>query len=310
MLSIITIIAPIFALILAGFLCRRKNVLGAAAASELNRFVVYLALPALLFEIMATTHWSELNQPGFVAAFGIGAAVAFIASMALRLRGARHLADAAIDSLNASYANVGFIGFPLCLMALGREAMAPAVVSVIITVCVLFGFAIVLIEFGLQQEKRPLASFAKVGRSLMRNPLLIAPLLGALWSAGGAPLPTALASMLKLLGDAASPCALVSLGAFLAARQNQRAGSAVSVLVALKLFLQPAVTWFLAFHLFAMPPAWASAAVLLAALPTGTGPYMLAELYQREAAVTSSTILISTIGSVFTIALCLWWIKS
>jgi malonate transporter len=319
MLSIITIVVPIFALIAAGFCCRRTNVLGVTAASELNRFVVYLALPALLFETVATTRWETLNQPGFIAAFSIGVAVVFCVSLLLRMRGGRHLADGAIDSLNAAYANAGFIGFPLCLMALGRDGLAPAIIATIITACILFAIAIVMIEFSLQREKRLLPTFIKVGRALARNPLLLAPLLGALWTTGGLALPDALASLLKMLGAAASPCALVSLGAFLAAKPSSRTDAAdagsgsdprsgVSLLVLLKLVLQPAITWFLAFHVFSMPPVWANAALLLAALPTGTGPYMLAELYKREATITSSAILSSTIVSLMTLALCLAWI--
>jgi malonate transporter len=321
MLSIITIVVPIFALIAAGFCCRRTNVLGVTAASELNRFVVYLALPALLFETVATTRWEALNQPGFIAAFSIGVAVVFCVSLLLRMRGGRHLADGAIDSLNAAYANAGFIGFPLCLMALGREGLAPAIIATIITACILFAIAIVMIEFSLQREKRLLPTFIKVCRALARNPLLLAPLLGALWTTGGLALPDALASLLKMLGAAASPCALVSLGAFLAAKASPRTDAAgagsgsrsdprsgVGLLVLLKLVLQPAITWFLAFHVFSMPPVWANAALLLAALPTGTGPYMLAELYKREAAITSSAILSSTMVSLMTLALCLAWI--
>jgi malonate transporter len=308
MLSILTIVVPIFALIAVGFGCRRFNLLGVTAAVELNRFVVYLALPALLFETMATIQWQQMNQPGFIAAFGLGVAVVFIVSLWMRMRGTRHLADSAIDSLNAAYANVGFIGFPLCFMALGQEGLAPAILATIITVCVLFGIAIMMIEFSLQQEKRPLLALAKVSRSLSRNPLLLAPLLGVLWNSSGVALPDAVTTMMKLLGAAASPCALVSLGAFLAMKQSTRAGAGMPALVLLKLLLQPAVTWFLAFHVFSMPTTWANAAVLLAALPTGTGPYMLAELYKREAAMTSSVILSSTVVSLITLALCLGWI--
>lgn len=311
MFSVFTIVIPIFALIGAGFWCRRANVFGVTAAGELNRFVVYLALPALLFHTIATTKFTELNQPGFIAAFGIGAAVVFGASLMLRMRGGRHLADGAIDSLNAAYANVAFIGFPLCFMALGQEGLTAAMVATIITVCILFAVAIVMIEFSLQREgsdRRLLPILRKVGASLSRNPLLLAPLLGALWNTSGAPLPEVMTSMLKLLGAAASPCALVSLGAFLAVRQSKRTESGAGLLVMLKLVLQPAVTWFLAFHVFSMPPVWANAALLLSALPTGTGPYMLAELYKREAGITSSAILGSTVVSLMTLALCLGWI--
>jgi malonate transporter len=307
MLSIVTIVVPIFAMIAAGFGCRRFNLLGVTAAVELNRFVLYLALPALLFETLATIKWHQLNQPGFIAAFGLGVAIVFIASLWVRMRGTRHLADGAIDSLTAAYANVSFIGFPLCFMALGQEGLAAAVVATIITVCILFAIAIVMIEFSLQQEKKPLLALAKVSRAMSRNPLVLAPLLGVLWNLSGVALPDAITNLTKLLGAAASPCALVSLGAFLAAKQTTRAGTGVPALVLLKLLLQPAITWFLAFHVFSMPTTWANAAVLLAALPTGTGPYMLTGLYKREAAVTSSVILSTTVLSLMTLALYLGW---
>jgi predicted permease len=112
-------------------------------------------------------------------------------------------------------------------------------------------------------------------------------------------------TFLKLLGGAASPGALVALGLFLGEKAGVRNGKTASALVALKLVAQPLLTWWLAFHVFALPPLWAKTAVILSALPTGTGPFMLAEFYRREAAVTSSAILISTLISLVTVTLCL-----
>ena len=71
MLSTLEILLPVFGLIFAGFACRRRGVLGPNSASELNRFVVWLALPALLFDIMAHATWHQLYQPAFVATFSI-----------------------------------------------------------------------------------------------------------------------------------------------------------------------------------------------------------------------------------------------
>ena len=73
MASVFNVILPIFALILAGFLCRRLGILGPGAASEINRMVVWLCLPALLFKVTATATWSEIWHPGFIVAFGAGA---------------------------------------------------------------------------------------------------------------------------------------------------------------------------------------------------------------------------------------------
>ncbi|MCS0495665.1 AEC family transporter [Ancylobacter sp. MQZ15Z-1] len=304
MLSTLIVVLPVFALIFAGWLARRIGVLGPHATTELNRFVVYLALPALLFDIIAHARWADVWQPGFVAAFGLGSGLVFALTVAVRLRRPRHLADAAIDGLNAGYANTGFIGFPLALVALGREAMAPTLVATIITVCVIFAGAIVLIEVGLQTEKRRSHLVLKVGRSLVRNPLLVAPVLGAVVPLCGLEIPAPVENFLKLLGGAASPCALVALGLFLADRREHTEPNAgpVALLVGFKLVVQPVVTWVLATAVFGLPPLLTHTAVLLAALPTGTGPFMLAEFYRREAGITARVVLVSTIISVLTIS--------
>jgi hypothetical protein len=199
-------------------------VLGPHATTELNRFVVRLALPALLFDITAHTGWAAFYQPGFLAAYGLSSAIVFAATVALRLRRPRHLADASIDGLNAGYSNAGFIGFPLCLAAFGPASMAATTIGTILTVCVLFGIGIVLIETGLQTEAAGGRLVLKVLVSLASNPLLFAPALGAVLAATGLTLPASAESFLKLLGGAASPCALVALGLFLAQSRDPGAG--------------------------------------------------------------------------------------
>jgi malonate transporter len=304
MISTLMVVLPIFALVFVGWLMRRLDVLGAQTTTELNRFVVYLALPALLFDIIAHARWSDVWQPGFMAAFGLSSILIFALTVAVRLRQPRHLADAAIDGLNAGYANTGFIGIPLAFVVLGRSAMAPALIATIITVCVVFGIAIVLIEIGLQTEARRGQLVMKVCRTLVRNPLLVGPVLGALVPLSGLHIPTPLETSLKLLGGAASPCALVALGLFLGAKREAEApiAGATALLVGMKLFLQPIVAWALASVVFGLSPLLTHVAVLMAALPTGTGPFMLAEFYRREADVTSNVILVSTVASVLTVS--------
>jgi hypothetical protein len=64
-----------------------------------------------------------------------------------------------------------------------------------------------------------------------------------------------------------------------------------ALLVGLKLVLQPAATWLLATRVFGLPPLLTHTAVLLAALPTGAGPFLLAEFDRREAGITSTVAL-------------------
>jgi predicted permease len=303
MFSTLLVVLPIFALIFAGWAARKIGVLGPHATAELNRFVVYLALPALLFDIMAHTHGSDLWQPGFIATFGLASGIVFVATVAIRLKRKRHLADAAIDGLNAGYANTGFMGFPLALAAFGPASLVPTTIATIITVCVIFGGAIILIEISLQTESHRGRLIWKVTRSLAANPLLLSPLLGSGLSMTGWVIPVPVETFLKLLGGTASPCALVALGLFLAQRPATRDDLVTgALLIALKLIAQPAIAWLLAAVIFRLPPLLTHTAVLISALPTGTGPFMLAEFYRREADVTSNAILISTILSIVTVS--------
>ncbi len=305
MLTNLLIVLPIFALILAGWVARKGGALGPNATREVNRLVVYLALPALLFDIMANAKTTDIWEPGFILAFTVGCFVIFAGTLWWRLAKGRHLADAAIDGLNASYANTGFVGFPLVLSLVGNTGMAPTLIATIVTVCVLFAVAIALIEIGLQTETRRRDIAAKTFFSLARNPLLVAPVLGALIMLSGGHLPGPIDVFLKLLGGAASPCALIALGLFLAGTPAGGARQRVStagVLVGLKLVAQPLITWIVAAPLLNLPPETTHIAVLLAALPTGTGSFMLAEFYGREASLTGRVVLVSTVLSVATIS--------
>lgn len=308
-------VLPIFGLILAGGVAGRARVLGPNAVEGLNGFVVWLALPALLFQTVAQARWAELWQPGFIAAFGLGGLITFaVAVPVLRRRGGRPLADAAIEGLNASYPNVGFMGVPMATTLLGAQALLPTMITVVVTMCVFFAAAVVLAEISVHAGSGLMRGLLKVGQSLLRNPLIVAPLLGLPFALLGIELPDPLARFLRMLGAAASPCALVAIGLFFArGRPTGAAGDAppaivagpraIGFLVICKLLLQPVLTWLLAGPILGLEPLLIAVAVLMSALPTGTGAFMLADYYQRDGRVSSRTILVSTLIAVFTIPL-------
>lgn len=310
MYTVLAIVLPIFALMLAGFICRRTHRLGDKAASEINKMVVWLCLPALLFKVTATASWAEIWQPGFIVSFGVGMLAVFAATVGWRLFSGHDLASSSIDGLSAGYANTGYIGIPLCAILFGQQGLQPALISTLIVVCVLFAIAVICIEVGLQQERHLGRAIAVVVKALSKNPLVIAPIAGAAWAVTGVPLADPVLHFLDMLAAATTPCALVSLGLFLG-QKTVVAGDKDNPwpLVAIKLIGQPLLTWFLAFKVFALQSMWANSALLLSALPTGTGPFMLAEYYRREAGLISRTILISTLGSLATLTGLMVWMN-
>ncbi|MGV3649851.1 MAG: AEC family transporter [Devosia sp.] len=305
MLASLLTVLPIFALVLTGWLAARFKALGPNATRELNRFVVYLALPSLLFGIMARSKPAEIWQPGFIIAFLVGTGIVFGFVLWLRLRRGEGLAIATVDALSASYPNTGFMGFPLAAALFGDIGLAPTLVAAILTACVLFGFALVLMAIATRQKERsPLSALG----SVLKSPLLLAPALGAVVMLSGWPLPEPADDFVTLLGAAASPCALVTLGLFLAQSQGAGAsgtGRRIGEIVGLKLIVQPALTFVVAGPLLGLPPHLVALAVVLAGLPTGTGPFMLAELHGQGQRTAAGALLYSTLASVLLLPLLL-----
>ena len=289
---------PVFALILAGTVAGRFGLLDAPVTNALNRFVVSLALPALLFDVTAHAPLSQVLDWGFVAAFG-GGILGTLLVMAPTFR-RQSLTIRALRGLNATYANVGFMGIPLCAMAFGPASLGPVVIAVIITASVQFAGVIALIEID-RHGGSGQGVARKVVPRLIRNPLLVVPLLGLLVDGLGLAVPVPIGAFIKLLGQAASPCALVATGLFIAAHRSDFRLGPVTLLVALKLLVQPALAWIVAGPILHLAPLPAAVAVLLSALPTGTGPFILAESYDIDRGPAAATILLTTVLSVLTV---------
>jgi malonate transporter len=300
---------PIFALILTGFICGYFGVFDRVATDNINRFAVYLALPSLMFVAMSKITPEQVQQFGFVGAFCGGFAVAFgVAFVISRLRG-RRVANASIEGLDAGYSNVGFMGIPMCLLVFGPESAPASIIATLFTACVLFLFAIMVVEIDLQKGGNFWATCGKVTWALVRSPLLIAPVAGLAVGLTGIRLPEPFLNFTTLLGGAASPAALICIGLFLAQERVVTADAkSIGILVSLKLILQPAITALLAFYVFKMPPLWSHSAVILSALPIGSGPFTIAKLYRLEAGVTSGSILASHVFGVITVSLLVAWL--
>src|ERR1700756_4740600 len=180
---------PVFAMILTGFICGFFGVFDKTATDNLNRFAIYLALPSLMFTAMAKITPDQVQQFGFVGAFCGGFAVTFAVAFALsRLRG-RRVANASIEGLDAGYSNVGFMGIPMCLLVFGPESAPVSIIATLFTACVLFLFAIVVVEIDLQKGESFWKMGAQIARRLFTSPLFIAPIAGLVVGLSGLALP-------------------------------------------------------------------------------------------------------------------------
>ena len=216
MIQVINIIFPIFALIAAGYGCRKFGLLNEAASVQINRFVIWLALPAQLFDFTSRHSMALTTNGGFILAFGGSAILIYLTSLIFYWYKHRSWGQASFYGLSASYANTGYMGIPLCILALGENSLGLAIISTLIVVCGLFSLAIIFIEAGLNAHHRWYEIILTITKSILTNPLLLAPLIGAVLASQEMVLYVPFQNFLTLLAGAASPCALVAIGLFLA----------------------------------------------------------------------------------------------
>src|SRR2546426_1150721 len=126
MIDVLNLALPFFGLIFLGYACGKLKTIPDAGLAWMDFFIVYVALPALFFRIVAQTPLEQLANPryilGTVSATGLALALAFAVGMLIH-RG--RVAEATIVGLAGGYGNIGYMGPGLALATLGAEATAP-----------------------------------------------------------------------------------------------------------------------------------------------------------------------------------------
>ncbi|HEU4494871.1 MAG TPA: AEC family transporter [Rubrobacteraceae bacterium] len=300
MQTILNTALPFFALIFCGYGAGRFKLLSEASVAGVNAFVFYFALPAFIFNLLATSPLADVANGPFVAAYlGTGLVLFVVAAVLGRLLFKVRRSEAVLQGSAAVLGNTGYMGIPLVAAAFGDRAAIPLVLGLTLEATVLIPLTIVLVEAQKGLGSRLLGS---VGGALVRNPIIIAIFAGVLVSAVGLGLPTPVENFTALLGDAAGPCALFALGATLAGFPISTGIGEVSYMTLFKLLVHPTAMWFATTRLFDVEPLWATVAILGAALPVAANVFIIARQYDTYVERVSSAILVSTAISVVTVS--------
>ena len=312
MLDVLRVTFPFFALVLCGYWAARRQMLPFEAIPGLNGFVLFFALPCMLFQFGAKTPIAQLLDASafFMYLFCALVMVAFVVAITLNKRFGWN--DAAFGALVGAFPNTGFMGVPLLVALLGTAAAGPAIVTIVIDMVITTSLCIALsrLDGAGQQGVGQAAKNALLG--VVKNPLPWAILLGTLFSAFQIELPGPVEKTVSLLGDAASPVALFTIGAVLARSQKIAHHAQHGPLtwkdyvpVALiKLFLHPAlvlVVGLAAISMGAPIDAFAlKVMVLVAALPSASNVAMLSERFGADNGRIARIILVSTAAAFLT----------
>lgn len=316
MQAILAVTVPFFALVLCGWLAARSGVLPASAIPGLNSFVLYFALPALLFRFGADTPVFELLNPVVLGVWLLAAAAIVFATIAATRGPGLPMKDAAFGALVAAFPNTGFMGVPLLVALLGADAAGPVICVLLADLFVTSSLCIALAQAGDGTAHGVRDGALRALRGAMSNPLPWAIAAGALFSLAGWSLPGPAATVVKMLADAASPVALFTIGAVLHRAGQHAHGRTPAArflpVAGIKLLAHPLLVFALGSAALALALPLGSAQlgvlVLAAALPSASNVSLLAERYGADNGRIARIIMSSTAAAFFSLPLLAWWL--
>jgi malonate transporter and related proteins len=335
MQPVINVTLPFFALVFCGWFAARRHVLPESAIPGLNAFVLYFALPCLLFRFGMNTAVAQLLNPSVLAVWFVCAALIVAFTIGVTLSRHVRLKDAAFGALVAAFPNSGFMGVPLLVALMGDTAAGPMICAILVDMLFTTSLCVGLAQAhpgskgagaGDSRHHDDGGAGAAVKRALkgaLSNPMPWAVVAGALFSVANTKLTGPAYTVVSMLADAASPVALFTIGAVLW-RAGQHASPSTSArqapartpmsrvlpVVAIKLVAHPLLVFAaaLAARRFGgdLPLEVITVLVLTAALPSASNVSILAERFGADNGRIARIIMLSTALAFVTFSLLAW----
>jgi len=309
-LQILSVTFPFFALVLAGYVAAYRRMLPLEAIPGLNGFVLYFALPCMLYRFGSTTPIAQLLDVSVLAVYLLCALAMVAFALAMTLNRRIRWNDASLGALVAAFPNSGFMGVPLLVALLGASAAGPAILTMLVDMVITSSLCVALSRLD-EGEGHGRAAVLDAGKKALKgvaaNPMPWAILLGAVASYVQFSLPAPVEKTAWLLADAASPVALFTIGAVLARSQIQSSHpmplSDYLPVALMKLVLHPVLVLVVGTAAMQMgvplDPFALTVLVLVAALPSASNVSLLAERLGADNGRIARIILVTTAASFF-----------
>lgn len=311
LVGLFNLLAPFFGLIGLGFLCAKVVTRPEGGLAWMQFFLIYVSLPCLFYRLIADKPLEQLANWPFILTTTLCTYCAFALSFAVGMWHARwDMPQGVMQGVAGSYSNIGYMGPPLVLSALGAAASAPVVLIFVFDNLLLFSLIPFLMAIGGLEKRSFSATAADIAWKVATHPFNLATIAGVAASYARLQLPVALDTIVAWLSNAAAPCALFLLGVTVALRPLGRMPGEVPTLVFIKLVLHPLLVWVLLSALGDFDATWIFAAVVMAALPPALNIFVIATQYNTGVERASACVLLGTLASMVTLTGFLWFIRT
>lgn len=302
------IILPVFFVISLGCLLRRTDLIDDRFLYQANRLIYFIGLPSLLFHKIATADFNATFNGRMVAGATIVMLSGLIVSYSYAALGRKYRPeDRGAFSQGAFRGNLAYIGLPIVFSAYGDVAFARAgmYMGCLVPVINLLSILALLLP---QRSGNRQTTWTFWYRSLLSNPLILAALLGIIWSYWELPLPKILARSFSLTASITLPLALLAIGGSFSL-QKLRGDLVQATLASLfKVIGLPLLT-IAVMMLLDVRGLDLGIAVLMAGAPAAAACTVLAQQLDSNTELAGSIILLSTLFSLISYPIILYLLK-
>lgn len=283
----------LFLLMAVGFFFAKAKKLDKAGADQLSSLLLYIVTPCVIVNSLQVE-----NNPEMLKNMGVAfllASVVYLIGFALSPLFFRKQPEGARSVLRACsiYSNCGYMGLPLVQAVLGEEAVIYAAISVV-------ALNLQLWTLG----ARVMGGAGKIPlRKILVNPGTLGLVLGLPLFLLSIRLPGFLATPVTMFANLNTPVAMVVCGVYIAFSDLRRCFTQGRLYFAsfLRLVLYPGIFLGLMLLLPVRPdPLLFAAVAITASAPTAAATTVLAADYQRDTALSSQMITVTTLLSILT----------
>lgn len=312
MLENIAIIAPIYIIMIVGFVMGKTDVFpeGSGAARTFSTFTWYVAIPALIFKLLSTNRFPAgeefLNVAGYYSVLYV---IYFINVFLVAPKLNINKEGRGIFAISCVFGNLGFIGIPIIEGTLGNEGLRILLMIISFHMLTLLPITAFITEMSKPKTDSAWKVLSKSILKSIQNPVVISLVAGLSWSASGLDLSPIAKRILDFPAAAAAPVGLFAVGLSLSRVQLKGELLPASIPVIFKMLLLPIGVYSMMTFILDAPQIWVNTTTLAACMPTGFLAYSIADQNNNGAIRAASTIMIAAIFSSFSLIIAVSLLK-
>lgn len=302
------VVLPVFLVIGLGFSLKRTGLVKSEFLFELNRFIYYVALPALLFFKIATADFYASFNGVLLGVLIAGIVLTFLLTYGYgKYRNYSPGVQGAFCQ-GAFRGNLAYVGLAIIYSAYGESGFAVAGILLGFLVPIMNCLSVVALILPRKQESQLELGMAFWFRQILSNPLIIASFVGVMWSFLEIPLPEIVSRALSILTGMSLPLALVAIGASFSFRKLRGDLGLAALSAGIKIIVMPV---FVAGGLLCLDVGGQELGigVILAGTPTATAAYIMAQQMKSDAELSGAIIMLSTMFSLVSYTLALYLLQ-